>query len=375
MKKYEDFDDFEEIGADSGSYDFKALFEVVLKSWKKILVWALCGAAFGMMIGLSKPKTYTAKAVVAPEITTRTGAGGLSSLASLAGINMNTMALTDAMHPDLYPEIIKSTNFYIDLFDMPVTFEHKDTLVHTDLYDYMVNYAKSPWWGTVLGLPWKAMDGLKKLFGKVDEFDDAEGHFNVDSLRLTKQQEMVVKALSKNISAAVEKRTYVLNLKVTMQDPIIAAQLANAIIENLQKFVISYRTEKERNNVDYYKKIYDETQSDYLAAQRAYSRYVDSNVGSVSKSSQVHQQHLQNEAQLRYQLYNQTAQSLLAARAKVQQESPVLVVLQPGIAPHIGKPSKVKLTILWFILGGLAGAVWCVLKASWSQEKTVVSEE
>ena len=102
---------------------------------------------------------------------------------------------------------------------------------------------------------------------------------------------------------------------------------------------------------------------------------MDSNVGSVSKSSQVHQQHLQNEAQLRYQLYNQTAQSLLAARAKVQQESPVLVVLQPGIAPHIGKPSKVKLTILWFILGGLAGAVWCVLKASWSQEKTVVSEE
>ena len=175
MKKYEDFDDFEEIGADSGSYDFKALFEVVLKSWKKILVWALCGAAFGMMIGLSKPKTYTAKAVVAPEITTRTGAGGLSSLASLAGINMNTMALTDAMHPDLYPEIIKSTNFYIDLFDMPVTFEHKDTLVHTDLYDYMVNYAKSPWWGTVLGLPWKAMEGNKKLFGKVDEFDDAEG--------------------------------------------------------------------------------------------------------------------------------------------------------------------------------------------------------
>ena len=79
-------------------------------------------------------------------------------------------------------------------------------------------------------------------------------------------------------------------------------------------------------------------------------------------------QELQNEAQLRYQMYNQTAQNLLAARAKVQQESPVLVIVQPGIAPHIGKPSKVKLTIIWFILGGIAGAVWVLWKNSDKKE-------
>lgn len=362
MKEFDEFDEFDELDDDSGRIDIKSYITAILSNWKKILIWALVGAAFGMMIGLSKPKTYTAKAVVAPEITTRTGAGGLSSLASLAGINMNTMALTDAMHPDLYPEVIKSTNFFIKLFDMPVTVEVKDSLVHTDLYDYMVNYAKAPWWNAVFGLPWKAMDGLKTLFGKKDEFDDAEGHSNVDSLRLTKQQEMVVKALAKNISAAVEKRTYVLSLKVTMQDPIIAAQLANAIIDELQNFVITYRTTKERENVEYYEKLYDETRDEYLAAQRSYARYVDANIGTISKSSQVQQQHLQNEAQLRYQLYNQTAQNLLTARAKVQHEAPVLVVVQPGIAPHIGKPSKVKLTILWFILGAMAGSVWYIVK-------------
>ncbi len=363
MKKYEDFDDFDDFDEGAEPVSLLPYLKLAQKNWKKILIWAFCGALFGMMIGLSKPKTYTAKAVVAPEITTRsTLGGGLSSLASLAGVNMNTMALTDAMHPDLYPEIIKSTNFYINLFDMPVQVETRDSLVHTDLYDYMVNYAKAPWWNYVFGLPWKVTDALKRWFGKADEFDYMEGHAKVDSLRLTRQQEMVIKALSKNISAAVEKRTYVLSLKVTMQDPVIAAQLANAIIENLQRFVVTYRTEKERDNVKYYEKIYDETRGDYLAAQRSYARYVDSNMGSLSKSSMVQQQHLQNEAQLKYQLYNQTAQNLLSARAKVQHEAPVLVVVQPGIAPHIGKPSKVKLTILWFILGGMAGAVWYVLK-------------
>jgi uncharacterized protein involved in exopolysaccharide biosynthesis len=85
-------------------------------------------------------------------------------------------------------------------------------------------------------------------------------------------------------------------------------------------------------------------------------------MGVVSQSSKVQLQHLQNEAQLKYQMYNQTAQNLLAARAKVLQEAPVLVVIQPGIAPHNGKPSKVRLTIVWFVIGALLGAAWIVWK-------------
>lgn len=365
MKDFEEFDEFDE---GQESLDFMPYVKAILQNWKKIILFSFVGALIGLIIGLSKPKTYTAKAVVAPEITTRANAGGLSSLASLAGINMNSLALTDAMHPDLYPEIVRSTNFYIDLFDMPVTVETKDSLVHTDLYDYIVNYNKAPWWNAVLGLPWKVLGSVKSWFKGTDEFDDAEGHAHVDSLRLTKQQEMVVRVLSKSITASVEKRTYVLSLKVTMQDPIIAAQLANAVIDKLQKFVVNYRTEKERENVQYFEKLYDETRNEYLESQREYARYVDSNIGSVSKLSQVRQQHLQNEAQLRYQLYNQTAQNLLTAKAKVQQESPVLVVVQPGIAPHMGKPSKVKLTVLWFILGFFIGAVWCVIKYTSSED-------
>ncbi|MBR5904993.1 MAG: chain-length determining protein [Bacteroidales bacterium] len=364
MSKYQDFDEFDDFDEMGGSsVDFKPYIDLLLKNWKKLLVWAFCGALFGIMIGFSTPKTYTTKAVVAPEIATRSTLGnGLSSLASLAGVNMNTMALTDAMHPDLYPEIIKSTNFKIALFDMPVTVETKDSLVHTDLYDYMVNYCKAPWWGYVFGLPRMAIEGVKSIFVKKDEFDDAEGHASLDSLRLTKQQEMVVKALSKNITASVEKRTYVLSLKVTMQDPKIAAQLANEIIKKLQDFVVSYRTEKARETVDYYELIYEETRNEYLAAQKAYAYYSDANLGVANNRAKVQLQQLQNEAQLRYQMYNQTAQNLLAARAKVQQEAPVLVVIQPGIAPHVGKPSKVKLAILWFMLGAAACCAWLLIK-------------
>ncbi|MBO4264253.1 MAG: chain-length determining protein [Bacteroidales bacterium] len=366
--QYDDFDDFEVSG--DASVDLMPYVRKALASWRTILKWALAASLIGIIIGFSKPKEYTTRAVVAPEITTRTGSGGLSSLASLAGINMNTMALTDAMHPDLYPEIIRSSSFMIGLFDLPVDIEKRDTVIHTDLYDYMVNHTRAPWWGYIFGLPHKMMDGARRLFSRKDDPDDAEGYAQLDSLRLTKQQEMVVKALSKCITAKVEKKTYVLMLRVTMQDRYIAAQVANAVIANLQEFVVRYRTEKARENADYYEVLYEETKDAYFKAQTQYADYLDSHQGLVGKRVMVEQQHLQNEANLRYQIYNQTAQNLLNARAKVQQESPVLVVVQPGIASHIGKPSKVKLAFVWFVLGAALGAVWVLfLRDKWARKE------
>ena len=358
-----DFDDFEEDGSKRESIQLMPYIRIALKNWKRILVWALCGMVFGILIGFSTPKTYTAHALVAPELVTRsTLSSGLSTLASLAGVNMNNLALSDAMHPDLYPEIIKSTNFYISLFDMPVKIERGKEVIETDLYDYMVNYNRQPWWNYVFGFPHLAMSGVKSLFAQKEDLDDAEGHDTVDSLRLTKQQEMVVTALSKCVSASIVKKTFAISLNVTMQDRDVAAQLANAVIERLKQFVREYRTEKAIETVEYYEVICEEAHAEYLAAQRAAAYYADTHQGVPTQSSRIQLQQLQNEAQLKYQMYNMTAQNLLASRAKVQQESPVLVVIQPGVAPHYGKPSKVKLGILWGILAGAIGAFLLVHK-------------
>ena len=365
MKDFDDFDefDFDDEGKGREPVDLMPYVRTALKNWKPILIWALCGMAFGILIGLSTPKTYTTRAVVAPELMTRsTASSGLSTLASLAGVNVNTLALSDAMHPDLYPEIIHSTNFYISLFDMPVTIEEKGSVIQTDLYDYIANHTRKAWWSYVAGLPRMAISLCKDIFSREDDFDDAEGHAAVDSLRLTKQQEMVVKELSKNIKASIEKRTFALSLTVTMQDKMVAASLANTIIENLKQFVLTYRTEKARENVAYYEGLYEETRAEYLAAQKAAAVYADSHLGGVTQKSKIQLQQLQNEAQLRYQMYNMTAQNLLTARAKVQQEAPVLVVIQPGIAPHYGKPSKVKLGLLWFVIAGAAGVFFILRK-------------
>ena len=145
-----------------------------------------------------------------------------------------------------------------------------------------------------------------------------------------------------------------------MQDRVIAAQVANAVIDRLQEFVVAYRTEKSRKDLNYFKTLYEQRHSEYVAAQRAYAYYADSHQGTSSRSSRIYEQQLQNEAQLHYQMFNQTAQNLIAAEAKVQQKAPVLVTIQQAFASRKGKPSKVKLAMLWFVLGACLGLVWSI---------------
>lgn len=356
-----DFGEFEqklstEVSNDSINIDLGKLLKTLLANWKIILICSLGASLIGLVMGLSIPKTYTTTTVIAPELTTRGNAGGLTSLANLAGVNINSMAVTDAMHPDMYPAIVKSTDFVVSLFDMPVEVSTKDGIVQTDLYDYILNYCKSPWWTPILGLPHIAKDWVVSLFSKEDDDEDgAEGYATINPLRLTKEQEKVVKALGSSIKISVEKKTYILTIQATSQDKIIAAQLANKVVENLQRFVIDYRTERTRHNVEYYQKVVSEAKSEYLKAQHAYASYVDSHQGMARRSYEIESQRLQSEANLRYQLYNSMSQLLLQTEAKVQLESPVLVVIQKGLANRIGKPSKVKLMILWFILGAFCG--------------------
>lgn len=365
MKKYDEFDDVADIGSAKDPVDIKPYIHLVLKNWKKIFLWAFLGSLFGAMIGLSTPKTYTSETIVAPELVTRSSlGGGLNALSSLAGINMNSFALTDAMHPDLYPEVIRSVDMCLALSDLPVEVATRDSVVHTTLCDYILHYNKAPWWGHVFGLPMRGLSWMKGWFTPEEKTEGGGEVAGADTLRLSREQEQVIAALRSSITADVLKKSYVLSVKVTMQDRVIAAQVANAVIERLQEFVVDYRIEISRKELEYYQTLYDQRHADYLAAQQAYAYYADSHQGTSSRASRIYEQQLQNEALLQFQMFNQTAQNLIAAEAKVQRKSPVLVTIQQGYASRRGSPSTVMLAILWFIMGAALCTGWLFWKKS-----------
>lgn len=336
------------------------LLELAAKIWaERKLVLKCCGIAVvvALVVGFSIPKEYTATVTLAPETADgNRSLGGLSALAGMAGINMGNTSGGDALNPDLYPDIVSSVAFSTELFDVKII-DVKGELT-TTVYDYLKEHQRTTWWSAITSFPFKCVGWVMSLFK-----DDEEGNIDgkVNPFRLTKDETEIVKVLNERISVVVDKKTSVVTLSVTMQDPLISATLTDTVMMKLQNYITDYRTNKARHDLAFTQKLYDEAQQKYYLAQQAYADYVDMNQNISLRSVQTKQERLQNEMNLAYNLYNQTAQQLQLAKAKVQESTPVYTVVQAATVPlRATKPSKMMILVGFVFLAG-AGAVGWIL--------------
>lgn len=342
--------------------DIMELLRKLGKEWKLLLKWCVIAAVVGVVVALSTPKKYSVTSTLAPEVSSKNGSGSLGSLASLAGVNLSNMSTTDAVYPDLYPDIVSSTPFIVELFSVPVEVKKGGKMITTDLYDYEKNYTHSPWWSYIVKAPMKALGGLAGLLRHEEK---VEGDARVNPEELTIEQSQVAMAISKSISLVVDKKTSVITITAQAQDPHVAAKLSEEIINRLQTYVTSYRTQKSRQDLTYYQQLYNEAQRAYYASQQRYAHYVDSNQGIVFQSVRTEQDRLQNEMNLDYQLYNTCAQQLQAAKAKVQQETPVCAVINPPTVPLRSANSRLKTLFVFIFLGLCLAALWVLWARDW----------
>lgn len=334
------------------------LLELAKKVWngrKLIVKVCLIGAVVGLIVGFSTPKSYTSTILIAPESTGRTTSGSMSSLAAMAGINLGSSTSRDAIYPDLYPDIVGSTPFLVGLFDLPVH-TMQDTTRMT-LATYMKDHQKQPWWSAVTGAPFRLIGWVRSLFSKKP--DDNGEKKPVDVFQLTREESGIAGSISHCIQVSVEKKTYVTTLQVSMQDPLIAATVADSVRARLQDYITEYRTEKARQTLSYVQKLYKEAQADYYRAQEQYARYADANQSLITLRSQAEVERLQNERNLAYSTYTQMAQQLQMAKAKVDEITPVYTIIQPASVPLIPtKPRKAMILIGFVFLCGLGSVAW-----------------
>lgn len=334
------------------------LLELARKLWdsrKTILKWGAIGAVVGLVVAFSIPKEYTTTIKLAPEMSdNKAGAGGLGALAAMAGVNLGGGSGADAVYPQLYPDVVSSVPFVISLFDVPVTDAEGEHT--TTVRAFIEEDTSAPWWSAVMALPGKAIGGVMSLFRSDD---DAQGDGGVNPFKLTPEENAVVTALAARIGADVDTKTSVISLSVTMQDPMVSAMLADTVAARLKTYVTDYRTEKARRDMEYAQRINDEAKQDYYAAQQKYAEYMDRNQGLATRAAQTESERLQNESSLAFSLYNQTAQQLQIARAKVQQTTPVYTVVQPATVPlRPSKPSKMLILVGFIFLAVVASSAW-----------------
>lgn len=310
-----------------------------------VIVWFLT---------LCYPNYYKCKVTLVPESSSGSNSmGSLLSLASTFGVSVGNTGgkAADAITPDLYPDLMKSTDFVTSLFDIKVK-RDSDRQAMT-YYEYLRDYQKLPLWE-------EAQKGFFDLFSSDDDKKKME---ELDLFRLTPEQRSVMGQIVSKVVCLVDQKTNIISIDVKDQDPVVAAIVADSVRSFLQKSLTEYRTSKARYDLAYVQKLHKETKQSYERACDLYAEFMDSNRDVVLESVRQKQNRMENEMQLRFNNYNALSAQLLAAVAKVQEKTPAFTTLERATVP-MGKagPNRTLIVLVFTFLAFVFLTVWIMYR-------------
>lgn len=340
------------------------IFKLLRIVWlKKTSVIKSCTIAALVAVGIafSIPKTFQSTVVLAPEFNNAGGNNSFSSLASFAGIDLSGMNSEDALYPELYPQIVSSTEFMDELMQMNV--KSQDGVVDTTLFSYISAFQEKAWWTYIYEFPNKL---YRMVFPKKKNPGAGGSGTEVLPYKVYSESQIsVINKLRKMINCSVDVGNNVVTINANMQDPVISAQVANKVADLLQEKVTLYRTNKSQKDFDYSNMLYEEAKQNYHNKQDEYYRYLDKHaLGTALNTVRAKEDRMKDEVELAYTVYCQVAQQRELSKAKVQEVTPVFSVLQPAVVPVLPvSPQKMFILVAFVFLTFFGHVVWIIYES------------
>ena len=335
--------------------DLVRIFRVLWQHRKKYFVVMPTVLVLTYLLTLCVPRYYRCEVSIAPESTGNSGSSSLGSLASSFGLGSLSKlgGNNDAINVEIYPNILSSKDFIVTL--MPVEVKNKDGENLGTYYTYLRDKQSVAPWSAVMG--W-----VMQLF-KPAPHDTYTGKEQIKIFNLTKRQSEIFDGVAGKIKCNVDKKTDVATITVEDQDPVVAATIADATCRKLQEFIVVYRTKKARIDYEYYKKLCAQAKVNYDRIRQSYGAYSDANEDVVLKSYHLKADDMENEMQLKYNIYTAMNSQLQAAQAKLQEATPAFTVLESASVPvkPVG-PKRMLTSLIMMILSFVVISVWVLTK-------------
>ena len=210
--------------------DLIALLKTVFLARRYVLRITTLFAIVGVVVALVSPVSYTATSTFMPQLSEGRSSSSLGGLASLAGINLSAVmgGEPQEISPSLYPQITKSIPYRLSLLKEPVG--PNDISMRA----YILENASGP---SVLSTIKKYTIGLPGLlFARSDSED-----YNSESSLLTINDEDrdLFAYLDQVLTIEVDVTEGLVSLHAELDDRVVAARLAQAATDLLQRNVIA----------------------------------------------------------------------------------------------------------------------------------------
>ncbi|HSV88483.1 MAG TPA: Wzz/FepE/Etk N-terminal domain-containing protein, partial [Bacteroidales bacterium] len=290
------------------------LFEIMIWIWKGrriIIGTTLSFFLIGIIVALLSANQYKSEAHLLPEFQNApTGASALlRQFGGLGGFSLPAGAGSDAIGPELYPRVLQSSPFFLELLSHEIEVEIQGNHQFMSVYSYMKNHMGNDnnFLGIVIKytirLPWTILD----LFRQNEEAAEFISTSSSDIPKLNREQHDLIVGLSSRVLANADIRSGVITVSAEFPEPLVAAQIADFAVEYLTHYITEYRLEKVRRDLEFITKRHSEKEEEFHSARLALARFRDANINIVSAAARTEEQRLQDQNNLAFNIYNELA--------------------------------------------------------------------
>ena len=337
------------------------LVELIQRMWVNRWLIVKVTAVFmvlGVLVALFSAKVYTASCDVVPQTSKSGPSSSMSSLAALAGINLNAAQSAESLSPNVYENIMGSTTFRKELMQTMIDFEEVGHPV--SFFDYytseeynkpgVLSYVKK----YTIGLPFTILNAIRGEQPEPD-YSGVGGDSNAIET-ISKDEYDAMTILGESIALSLDEKKGYVTITANMPEAVAAAQLAQATLTLLQKYITEFKIEKVQSNLDFVQERFDEAKRNFEDVQARRARLRDANMNTTRYSARTEMERLDAEYTLAQGVYTSLAQQVEQAKISVKETAPILTVIKPVTVPYKkSKPQRAMILFAFTFLGAVAG--------------------
>lgn len=339
------------------------LVELIQRIWvnRGFVVKITCVfAVLGLLVAIFSSKEYRASCDVVPQTSDASASSRMNSLAALAGINIGQMQDVKALSPLVYENIMASSTFRKELMMTPIDFQKAGRKVtfyeyytskefnKPSIFDYILKYT--------IGLPGVIINAIRGEQPK-STFIESGNSNNSPIESINREEYECLKVLSGSVQLTLDEKKGYVTISTNMPEPVAAAQLAQATLELLQKYITEFKIEKVKSNLDFVQERYNEAKRNFEDIQARRAKFLDANQNTTRYSARMELEKMDAEYTLAMNLYSELASQLEKSKINVKETMPVLTVINPVTVPYKkSKPQRSMILFAFTFFGVLAGA-------------------
>ena len=337
------------------------LVELIQRMWVNRWLIVKVTAVFmvlGVLVALFSAKVYTASCDVVPQTSKSGPSSSMSSLAALAGINLNAAQSAESLSPNVYENIMGSTTFRKELMQTMIDFE--DVGHPVSFFDYYTSeeYNKPSVFSYIkkytIGLPFTILNAIRGEQPEPD-YSGVGGDSNAIET-ISKDEYDAMTILGESIALSLDEKKGYVTITANMSEPLAAAQLAQATLTLLQKYITEFKIEKVQSNLDFVQERFDEAKRNFEDVQARRAKLRDANMNTSRYSARTELERLDAEYTLAQGVYTSLAQQVEQAKISVKETAPILTVIKPVTVPYKkSKPQRAMILFAFTFLGAVAG--------------------